>query len=65
VHERGRALRPGPGADRHRRRRRVRREEVEAVFADGWRVDEIAPATLEVTVDPAGVRAGRAALTRV
>lgn len=45
--------------------RRVRPEEIEAVFADGWRIDEIAPATLEVTIDPAGVRAWRAALTRL
>ena len=45
--------------------RRVRRDEIEAVFGDGWRIDEIEPATLEVTVDPAGVHAWRAAITRV
>jgi SAM-dependent methyltransferase len=45
--------------------RRVRRDEIEAVFGGGWRIDEIEPATLEVTVDPAGVRAWRAAITRV
>jgi SAM-dependent methyltransferase/DNA-binding MarR family transcriptional regulator len=45
--------------------RRVRREEIEAIFGDGWRIDEIQPATLEVTRDPAGVRAWRAAITRV
>jgi hypothetical protein len=31
----------------------------------GARIDEITPATLEVTVDPAGVRAWRTAITRV
>jgi SAM-dependent methyltransferase len=45
--------------------RRVRRDEIEAIFGDGWRIDEITPATLEVTVDPAGVRAWRTALTRL
>jgi SAM-dependent methyltransferase len=45
--------------------RRIHREEIEAAFANGWRIDEIAPATLEVTADPAGVRAWRAALTRL
>jgi SAM-dependent methyltransferase/DNA-binding MarR family transcriptional regulator len=44
--------------------RRVRREEIEAAFADGWRIDEIEPATMEVTIDPAGVRAWRTAITR-
>jgi cyclopropane fatty-acyl-phospholipid synthase-like methyltransferase len=44
--------------------RRVRREEIEAAFADGWRVDEIELVTMEVTIDPAGVRAWRAAITR-
>jgi SAM-dependent methyltransferase len=45
--------------------RRVRQQEIRAVFGDGWRIDEIEPATLEVTVDPAGVRAWRAVITRV
>jgi hypothetical protein len=45
--------------------RRVRQEEIEAVFGDGWRIDEIKPATLEVTAAPAGVRAWRTAVTRV
>ena len=44
--------------------RRVRREEIEACFADGWRIDEIEPYTMEVTIDPAGVRAWRTAITR-
>jgi SAM-dependent methyltransferase len=45
--------------------RRVRRDEIETLFADGWRIDEIKPTTLEVTVDPAGVRAWRTAITRI
>jgi SAM-dependent methyltransferase len=44
--------------------RRVRREEIEAAFADGWRIDEIIAWTMEVTIDPAGVRAWRTAITR-
>lgn len=44
--------------------RRVSREEIEATFADGWRIDEITPVTLETTTYPAGIQAWRAALTR-
>jgi SAM-dependent methyltransferase len=44
--------------------RRVRREEIEALFGDGWRIDEITPATMEVAIDPAGARAWRATVTR-
>jgi SAM-dependent methyltransferase len=45
--------------------RRVSRAEIEATFADGWRVDAIDAVTLEVTIDPSGVRAWRASLTRI
>lgn len=45
--------------------RRVSREEIEATFADGWRIDEIKPATMDVTIDPAGVQAWRASITRI
>lgn len=45
--------------------RRVRQEEIEAVFGDGWRIDEIRPAILEVTAGPPGVQAWRTAVTRV
>jgi len=44
--------------------RRVRREEIEVSFADGWRIDEVEPYTLEVNIDRAGVRAWRTAITR-
>src|SRR5579864_6763154 len=35
--------------------RRVRSDEIVASFADGWRIDSIEPATLEVNIDPDGV----------
>jgi SAM-dependent methyltransferase len=44
--------------------RRVSREEIESAFADGWRVDAVDPVTLVVTINPDGVRAWRAAITR-
>lgn len=44
--------------------RRISQDEIRASFADGWRVDAIDVATLEVNIDPAGVRAWRAAITR-
>jgi SAM-dependent methyltransferase len=43
---------------------RVSREEITAAFAQGWRVDSIEPATIEVTIDPDGIRAWLVALTR-
>jgi 2-polyprenyl-3-methyl-5-hydroxy-6-metoxy-1,4-benzoquinol methylase len=45
--------------------RRVTRQEIEASFADGWRVDAIEPATIAITTDPDGIRAWLVALTRV
>jgi SAM-dependent methyltransferase len=44
--------------------RRVTQDEIRASFADGWRVDAIDAATLEVNIDPEGVRAWRSAITR-
>lgn len=44
--------------------RRVRREEIVASFADGWRVEGIEPAVLEITVDPGSVRAWHATVVR-
>jgi cyclopropane fatty-acyl-phospholipid synthase-like methyltransferase len=43
---------------------RITQAEIRAAFADGWRIDSIEPATIEITTDPAGVRAWLAALTR-
>jgi deazaflavin-dependent oxidoreductase (nitroreductase family) len=45
--------------------RRVTRDEIQASFADGWRVDSIEAATMDVTMDPGGVRSWLAAITRV
>jgi cyclopropane fatty-acyl-phospholipid synthase-like methyltransferase len=45
--------------------RRVTRHEIEASFADGWRVDSIEPATIDITTDPDGIRAWLVALTRI
>jgi SAM-dependent methyltransferase len=44
--------------------RRVRKEEIEASFAEGWNIDAIEPATFEVNLDPEMVHAWRVALTR-
>jgi SAM-dependent methyltransferase len=44
--------------------RRVTQNEIESSFADGWRVDSIEPATIDITTDPDGIRAWRVALTR-
>src|SRR5947208_10109492 len=40
--------------------RRVREGEILESFADGWRIDAIEPATMDITIDPNGVRAWRA-----
>jgi cyclopropane fatty-acyl-phospholipid synthase-like methyltransferase len=44
---------------------RVTREDIAVAFADGWRVDSIQPGTIDITVDPGGVRAWLVALTRI
>ncbi len=44
--------------------RRVTQDEIRATFAGGWTVDSIEPATIDITIDPDGVRAWLAALTR-
>jgi SAM-dependent methyltransferase len=43
---------------------RVSRDEITDAFADGWRIDSIDPATIEILTDPAGVRAWQVAVTR-
>jgi cyclopropane fatty-acyl-phospholipid synthase-like methyltransferase len=43
---------------------RLTRDEIAASFADGWRLDSIEPATIEITTDPAGVRAWLVSATR-
>ncbi|CAM4172164.1 class I SAM-dependent methyltransferase [Kibdelosporangium persicum] len=44
---------------------RVSRNDVHAAFADGWHVDSIEPTTIEITTDPAGIRAWLVAVTRI
>jgi SAM-dependent methyltransferase len=45
--------------------RRVTRQEIEVSFADGWRVDSVKPATIDITTDPDGIRAWLVALTKI
>jgi ubiquinone/menaquinone biosynthesis C-methylase UbiE len=44
--------------------RRVGQAEIRSSFAEGWRVDSIEPAVIEITMNPAGAAAWLAALTR-
>jgi cyclopropane fatty-acyl-phospholipid synthase-like methyltransferase len=41
------------------------RDEIAAVFADGWRIDSIEPTTIETRLDSGDVLAWLAALTRI
>jgi cyclopropane fatty-acyl-phospholipid synthase-like methyltransferase len=43
---------------------KLTRAEIEAAFANGWRVDSIEPSTIDITTDPDGIRAWLVALTR-
>jgi SAM-dependent methyltransferase len=45
--------------------RRVTEDEIRASFRDGWRVDSIEPARIDITFDPNGVIAWRSSITRV
>jgi cyclopropane fatty-acyl-phospholipid synthase-like methyltransferase len=44
---------------------RLTRVDIESAFADGWDIDSIEPATIDITGDPDGVRAWLAALTKI
>lgn len=44
---------------------KLRRDEIEASFAAGWRIDSIEPSTIDITTDPDGIRAWLVALTRI
>jgi cyclopropane fatty-acyl-phospholipid synthase-like methyltransferase len=44
---------------------KLTRDEIEAAFAPGWQVDSIEPTTIDISTDPAGVRAWLVALTRI
>ncbi|WP_054248531.1 class I SAM-dependent methyltransferase [Rhodococcus opacus] len=43
---------------------RLTRDEITTAFHDGWTIDSLESATLEVTLDPAGMRAWQLAATR-
>jgi SAM-dependent methyltransferase len=45
--------------------RRVRQDELRHSFADGWRVDSVEEAVLEITISPEGAQAWLALFTRV
>ncbi|MGH9079509.1 MAG: class I SAM-dependent methyltransferase [Acidimicrobiales bacterium] len=44
--------------------RRVPHEEIRAAFSEGWGIDSIEPAIIEITFDPAGALAWEVAATR-
>jgi cyclopropane fatty-acyl-phospholipid synthase-like methyltransferase len=43
---------------------RLTQDQIRRAFADGWQIDSIDPATIEITTDPAGVRAWLVTATR-
>jgi SAM-dependent methyltransferase len=45
--------------------RRITEAELRENFADGWRVDSLEPATIEITLDPAGAQGWLAAMTHI
>lgn len=44
---------------------KLTRDEIEAAFSDGWRIDSIEPATIDITTTPDGIQAWLVALTRI
>jgi cyclopropane fatty-acyl-phospholipid synthase-like methyltransferase len=44
--------------------RRIRRDEITTTFADGWHIDSIEPATIDITMDANGAQAWLATMTR-
>ncbi len=45
--------------------RRIQQDEIRASFRDGWRVEEIEPAKIEITLDPGSARAWLASILRI
>jgi cyclopropane fatty-acyl-phospholipid synthase-like methyltransferase len=43
---------------------RLTQDQIRTAFADGWQIDSIEPTTIEITTDPAGVRAWLVTATR-
>jgi 2-polyprenyl-3-methyl-5-hydroxy-6-metoxy-1,4-benzoquinol methylase len=44
--------------------RRIHQDEIRASFSDGWRIEEIAPAAIETTMEPGSARAWLASILR-
>ena len=44
--------------------RRIREDEIRATFADGWKLEAIESARIEITIDPGAAHAWRAAILR-
>jgi cyclopropane fatty-acyl-phospholipid synthase-like methyltransferase len=45
--------------------RRIHRDEITTTFADGWHIDSIEPATIDITMDENGARAWLVTMTRI
>jgi hypothetical protein len=45
--------------------RRIRQEEIRDSFAEGWTVDSIKPAKIDITIDPHHAEAWLAVITRM
>lgn len=45
--------------------RRVTQDEIRTNFAEGWRVDSIEPAIIDITIDPNGAQAWLSVMTRI
>jgi hypothetical protein len=45
--------------------RPVTQHEIRASFSDGWRVDSIEPAKIDITIDPNGAVGWRSSITRI
>ena len=45
--------------------RRIQQDEIRVSFSDGWHVEEIQPAKIEITIDPGSARAWLASIRRI
>ena len=45
--------------------RRIQQDEIRVSFSDGWHVEEIQPAKIEITIDPGRARAWLASIRRI
>lgn len=44
---------------------KLTRDQIEAAFTEGWQIDSIDPATIDITIDAAGIQAWLVAVTRI